>query len=201
MSLDPKTINSKITLKVKEGPGTLVGINELETNNGFVDFKGLQFSDPGIYVISVIPSSTDLKETEFVINILPEEEFIPQEDVVTKEEPFEGTRPIIAQIDQPVIKLEPMVFDATDNSKENQNIGVGMGFTPFFWYNGVQIPERDISFLEIYYEDYVPKATITFKDSFGLIKAPVTRALNDTKFEIFLNSGSDILKSIHLKFF
>jgi len=200
MAIDPKTINTKITLKVKEGPGLIVGINELDSVDGVVDFKGIHFSEPGKYIISVIPSSPDLKETEFTLNILPEEEFIPQEDEVIKEEPVEGTRPIIAQIDQPVIKLEPMKFDATDNSKENQNIGVGMGFTPFFWYNGVQIPERDISFLEIYYEDYVPKATVTFKDSFGLIKSPETRALNDTKFEIFLNSGSDILKSIHLKF-
>jgi hypothetical protein len=201
MALDPKTINTKITLKVKQGPGVIIGINELQSENGFVDFKDIQFSDPGEYVVSVIPSSPDLKETEFRISILPEEEFIAQEEEITKEEsPVEGSRPIIAQIDQPAIKLEPMKFDATDNPEENKNIGIGMGFTPFFWYNGVQIPERDIKSMEIYYEDYVPKAMVTFKDTFGLIKAPETRSLNDTKFEIFLNSGSDILKSIHLKF-
>jgi predicted chitinase len=93
-----------------------------------------------------------------------------------------------------------MKFDTTDSNEENKNIGVGLGFTPFFWYNGIQVPERDIKSLEIYYEDYIPRAKVTFKDTFGLVKSPETRALNDTKFEIFLNSGSDILKSIHLKF-
>jgi len=200
MAIDPRKINSKVLLKVKSGPGVISGIDEVASNNGVVDFSGIQFTEPGDYVISVIPSSPDLEATQFEIKILPEEEFIPQESVGEEKPPIEGSRPIISQINQPTVKLDPMKFDIDIDAEFNKNISTGLGFTPFLWYSGTQIPERDISYLEIYYDDYVPKATVTFKDTLGLVKSPETRPLNDTKFEIFLNSGSDIIKSIHLKF-
>ena len=76
---DPKTINTKVTLTVKSGPGVLIGINEKEVIDGVVDFSGIQFDTAGDYVISVTPTSTDLEGTEFNITISPEEDVIPQD--------------------------------------------------------------------------------------------------------------------------
>ena len=75
------SINSKITLKVKSGPGEIAGETELELNNNSVDFNKIQFTEPGDYIISVIPSNnSELEATEFSISIEPEEEVIAQEN-------------------------------------------------------------------------------------------------------------------------
>jgi hypothetical protein len=195
------SINTKITLKVKNGPGEIIGVTELETASGFVDFSGIQFSDPGEYTISVIPSNREeIEESEFTINILPEEEVIPQDDSIDEKEPFTGNRPIIAQITQPSIKLEPMEFEISGNSTDNKDISSNLGYTPFVWYNGTQIAIRDVIKLYLYYDNIIPKCQLTIRDTLGLITSPETMPLNNNKFEIFLNSGSDVLKSIHLKF-
>lgn len=198
------SINSKITLKVKSGPGEIAGKTELEIVNNSVSFDKIQFTEPGEYVISVIPSNNEeLDRTEFSINIEPEEDFIPQENSDETEEeiqPIDGTRPIIAQILQPSIKLDPMEFDKSDNDKDNEEVGSTLGFTPFVWYNGTQIKTIDIIKLFLYYEDMVPKCRMTIRDTEGFINSPTTTPLNDTKFEVFLNSNSEVLKSIHLKF-
>lgn len=198
------SINSKITLKVKSGPGEIAGETELELNENSVDFSKIQFTEPGDYVISVIPSNdSELEQTEFSISIEDEEEVIPQEnsgDVEEESQPIDGTRPIIAQISQPSIKLDSMEFDKSNSDKDNEEIGSTLGFTPFIWYNGTQIRTSDIIKFFLYYEDLVPKCRMTIKDSQGFINSPETTPLNDTKFEIFLNSNSEVLKSIHLKF-
>jgi hypothetical protein len=198
------SINSKITLKVKTGPGEIAGETELELNDNSVDFGKIQFTEPGDYVISVIPSNdSELEPTEFSISIEPEEDVIPQEnsgDVEEEKPPIDGTRPIIAQISQPSIKLEPMEFDISNDDTDDGNIGSSIGFTPFVWYNGVQIQTKDIKKLFLYYENSIPRCSLTITDTQGLINAPETTPLNDTKFEIFFNSGSEVLKSIHLKF-
>lgn len=198
------SINSKITLKVKSGPGEIVGLTELDLQDNFIEFSKIQFTEPGDYVISVIPSNTEeVEPSEFSISVEAEEEVIPQEnsgEVEEEKQPLTGTRPIIAQINQPTIKLDPMEFNISENQKDNSDIGSTLGFTPFVWYNGVQIQTKDVIKLFLYYEDFIPKCKVTLSDSQGLINSPKTMPLNDTKFEIFLNSGSDILKSIHLKF-
>jgi hypothetical protein len=37
----------------------------------------------------------------------------------------------------------------------------GLGFTPFFWYNGYQVSDRDISSLNLY-DGIIPKVSIMF---------------------------------------
>jgi hypothetical protein len=200
MAIDPKKIKSKVTLKVKNGPGVIIGITEKDVINGEIDFSGLQFDQPGQYTISVIPDSPELEETEFIINVAPEEEIIPQDKETEQEEKkVEGDRPIIAQIDKPSINLPPMKFDITPDSQQNDETTFGLGFTPFFWYNGIQIPERDIRSLELYHEEITPAVTVIFNDTLNVLKGK-GYPLDDTKFEIFLNSGSSNLKSIHLRF-
>jgi hypothetical protein len=191
----------EVELKVKSGPGIIIGNKKFAIVNNTIDVSGIQFSDPGEYVISVIANSPDIENTEFNINIQPEEEVIPQDDTGDKpEELVSGKRPIIAQIDPPTIKLNPIEFDATDNDSDNSEIASSTGFIPLFAYNNSPIESRYIQKLTIYYEDFIPKCEIVFKDALGLINSPKTAPLNDTKFDVFLNSGSDVLKSIHLKF-
>jgi hypothetical protein len=201
MATDPKSINTKIILKVKSGPGEIIGETEKDAINGEVDFSGIQFDAPGEYIISVIPTSTEFEPTEFRINIEAEEDIIPQEDTRGQDDKQpEGSRPIISQIDKPSISLPPMQYDVTNSKTDNEDVTTNLGFTPFVWYNGIQIQERYIQQLELYYDDLVPKAKIIFGDPTGILSSPEGRPLDDTKFEIFLNSGSEHIKSIHLKF-
>ncbi len=196
------SINTKITLKTKSGPGEIVGKTELEMVDGYVEFTKIQFTEPGDYVVSVVPSnSEELELGEFEISVSPQEEFIPQEDSdEVEDKKIDGVRPIIAQITQPTIKLDPMEFETSDNDRDNADIGSSIGYTPFVWYNGIQIQTKDIIKLFLYYDNLVPKCKLTIIDTLGLINTPETMPLNDTKFEIFFNSGSELLKSIHLKF-
>lgn len=191
----------EVELKVKSGPGEIIGKIKFPIVNNVADVTGIQFSDPGEYIISVIANSTEIENGEFTINISPEEEVIPQEDSnQPDEEPVNGKRPIIAQIDQPTIKLDPIEFEATNNENDDGEIITSLGFIPLFSYNNSPIEARYIKKLIIYYDDFIPKCEITFLDALGLINSPNTTPLNDTKFDIFLNSGSEVLKSIHLKF-
>lgn len=192
----------KVTLRKKSGPGELIGEVEKIITNGFVDFAGIQFDTPGDYVLSVITNSDLIDNGEVTIKVLPEDEIITQnKSRGGDKEPtkVDGTRPIIAQITKPTITLKPIEFDTTKNNSYDKEIAIGLGLTPFVWYNGYQINERDIKSLDLWYEGLVPNARLTFADSIGFMKKEGF-PLDDTKFEIFLNSGSKNLKSIHLKF-
>lgn len=192
----------KVTLRKKSGPGELIGEVDKIIQNGFVDFSGIQFDTPGDYVISVITDSNLIENGEVTITVLPEDEVIGQDKSRGGDkEPskVEGTRPIIAQITKPTIVLKPIEFDTTKNNSYDKEIATGLGLTPFVWYNGYQINERDIKSLDLWYEGLVPNARLVFADSIGFMKKEGF-PLDDTKFEIFLNSGSKNLKSIHLKF-
>jgi hypothetical protein len=46
----------------------------------------------------------------------------------------------------------------------------GLGFTPFFWYNGYQVSDRDISSLNLYYMELSQKYLLCFLDSMGFMK-------------------------------
>lgn len=192
----------EVKLIVKSGPGELIANRDFAVVNNAVDIAGIQFSEPGVYVISVTTNSPEIENTEFTINILPEEEVIPQDDTGDKpdEEPVSGKRPIISQIDQPTYKLDPIEFDTSGNKEDDSEIADTTSSIPLFSYNNSPIDARYIKKMTIYYEDFVPKCEIVLEDSLGLINSPQTTPLNDTKFDVFLNSGSDVLKSIHLKF-
>jgi hypothetical protein len=192
----------EVELKIKTGPGVIIGNRKFAVVNNTIDIAGIQFSDPGEYVISVVASDPQIENTEFTINILPEEEVIPQEDTGDKpdEEPVSGKRPIITQIDQPTYKLKPIEFDTSGNSEDDSDIADTTGFIPLLSYNDSPIDAKYIRKMTIFYEDFIPKCEVVLIDSLGLINSPKTTPLNDTKFDVFLNSGSDVLKSIHLKF-
>jgi hypothetical protein len=192
---------AKIKLKVKSGNGLIVGIDEVDVVDGYADFSNIQFTEPGEYIITAIPIGiSDFDETDFSVYIEKQEEIIAQDNNGTEPDNTTGTRPIIAQIVQPTINLPPMRYPVSSNSVDDLNIGSSLGFVPFVWYNGVQIAIKDVMWFELSYNDLAPICKVTIIDSLGLVNSPDRMPTNDTKFEIFLNSGSSNLKSIHLRF-
>lgn len=105
----------------------------------------------------------------------------------------------IKQIDSPTLKLDPIIFESPDNEADTKKLTKGLGFTPFLWYMGYQIRESNISYLKLYHDGILPKVNIIFTDEYGIIE-DTGFPENDSSFEIFLNSGSDSIKSIHIKF-
>jgi hypothetical protein len=200
-AVDPKTLTPTLTLKKKSGPGELMGVTEKGVYLGEAQFTGVQFDQPGTYVVSVIPSSPEFQETEFTITVTGDPQPKEQEPRGKEEESSEGSRPIIAQIDKPTITLKPIEYERPKDKGEKQDVEIayGLGFTPFFWYMGYQIMDRDIRQLKLYHDKMVPMVSITFVDGMGLMKRDGF-PLDNTKFEVFLNSGSKNLKSIHMKF-
>lgn len=196
---NPKEINAKMTLKKKSGPGELVGVVELNSIKGEVTFDKLQFTEPGEYTISVICDSTQVNSTEFTVKVQASEEILEQASS-DQEEPTQGNRPIIAQIDEPTYRLPPMTFPITENRSDDTSIGQAIGNTPFVYYGMSQIKPQDIRKLAIFYDEFVPKCVLIFTDTLGLVNAPDTQPKANSTIEIFLNSGSENIKSIHLRF-
>jgi len=62
-AVDPKTLTPTLTLKKKSGPGEIMGVTEKGVYLGEASFDGVQFDQPGTYVVSVIPSSPEFEET------------------------------------------------------------------------------------------------------------------------------------------
>jgi hypothetical protein len=196
----PANTNGKITLKKKSGPGDLVGVTELDIVDGKVKFTGLQFNQEGDYVISVICSSPDVEQSEFKVKVLPEPQIVEQNKPKQEDDKkIDGPRPCIAQIDKPSIDLPPMKIDGTGNPNDTNNVADSIGMVPFVNYNNSPIQDRDIMSFKLYHNGIVPKMTISFIDTMNLIKKDGFPK-DDTKIEVFLNSRSNFLKSIHLKF-
>ena len=198
-SIDPTKVAGKFVLKVKSGPGVIIGITEVDILEGKADFSGIQFDEPGDYVVTVSSTSPDVESTEIGFKVLPVPEAIPQESKGATESNASGTRPIIAQIDKPTISLPSMDFSRQGaDIQSSTQVANTIGLTPFLNYNGSQINDRDIQSFTLYHDGLVPKVDIIFRDTNGMISKEPPR--DDTKFEIFLNSRSANLKSIHLKF-
>lgn len=194
----------KIYIKKKSGPGEITGITEIDlsTDNKYDIpgglFKDIQFTDPGDYIVTIF---SDINNTEFKdINIkVLEEDLIPQaEKKSTETKQSSGSRPIISQIDKPTIVLPPIKMDK-DISNDQSPIVDGFGYTPVIWYKSYAIDQRYITNLNLYHDGIVPKIRFTFVNTTDIIKGPVTPTDNST-IELFLNSTSKNLKSIHIKF-
>lgn len=193
----PVPTGTKIKLVKKSGPGELMGEVEREAVNGGVSFEGLQFDQPGEYVITAVPDTADFEPIDFKITVKTSEEK-PQDPKKEDEPKKDGNRPVIAQIDKTPIKLKPIEIES-DKGQQNLEYGKGIGLLPFIWYRAYQIQEREISSLGLYHDGIVPCCTFTFEDSLGMISKDGMPLDNDY-FELFFNSGSDFIKSIHMRF-
>lgn len=194
-------LNGEITLKIKSGPdnGEITGDVKLKFENEKIVFDKLQFTEPGEYIIEILCDNEEIANSEFTIQV-EDEEVISQEDSNEVEEPKDGNRPIIAQIHEPTIDLEPMEMEQPDENQEIVDIAGNVGFTPFVWYKGYQLRPTDIQSFRLYFSNYIPACNVTFTDSTGEINDDDNVPKSNDTFEIFLNSGSDLIKSIHLRF-
>ena len=198
-SPDPFGVTGKFSLKLKSGPGVIIGVTDVDIVDGKADFSGIEFDQAGDYVITVGCTSPDVDPMEIKIKVLPPPEVIPQESKGATESNASGTRPIIAQIDQPNLKLTSMDFErkGTDTASSGQ-VATSIGLTPFMNYHGSQINDKDIQSFTLEHDGMIPKVNILFRDTNGMMSKEPPR--DDTTFEIFLQSRSVNLKSIHLKF-
>ena len=197
--INPLNIVGKFTMKVKSGPGVIIGVTEVDIINGKADFSGIQFDQPGDYVVTVGSTSPDIEPTDIKFKVLKEPEVIAQESKGTEEPSVSGTRPIITQIDRPTIEVKPMEFErqGADNGSATQ-VATTIGMTPFLSLGTSQINDRDIVSFSLYHEGLIPKVDIIFSDTNGMLTKEPPQ--DDTRFEIFLNSRSINLKYIHLQF-
>ena len=194
---DPR-LDGFIRLEKVSGPGEIMGKLEGEIIFGQSIFTGVQFDKEGDYVIRAVPSSDLVEPTEFLIKVQLNEN-PPSSEKPVENEP-DGQRVIITQIDEPTYKLPPIQMPIQDgDKKENLETVKQVGLTPFFWFNGYQIKELDIKYLILYYDGMVPACEISFQDSAAILKKSGF-PLDDSTFDIFINSASKVLKSIHLRF-
>lgn len=195
---DPQNSIAKLKLVKKSGPGELMGDVEVEAFLGEATVTGIQFDEPGDYVIQVVPSDERIIPLEFTMSVAGEPS--PQSKEKPQEEKVEGNRPIIAQIDPPTVNLPPIKFDIPPSDDQAVvEMATSIGLNPFLWMNGYQIKEKNIMALSLYHEGMVPCCQATFIDEAGILKKQGFPT-DDTPFEVFLTSGSKYIKSIHLKF-
>jgi hypothetical protein len=202
-------ITGKITITKKSGPGEITGITEInleDTNNTGTtnaSFKGLQFTEGGDYVLSITCTSDLVEPMELKVKVIKEDDIIGQSDSKgsnTEQKPVDGNRPIIAQIDKPTIKVPAIKMDQDGNGPAGQAAYTeGLGYTPLIWYKGYSIEERYISNLRLYHVGIIPKIEFTFTDTNDMLKGEYTPT-DDSTIDLFLNSTSSNLKSIHMVF-
>lgn len=116
-------------------------------------------------------------------------------DSKTPEGSFPGTK----KVDESKVEIPPIKLKTPSNEEDKKQFARGIGYLPFVWYNGYQIDARDIKYFALYHDGIIPKIKITFYDTMNIIES-VGFPLDDTKVQIFLNSKSKNLKSIHLEF-
>ena len=194
---DPRA-DGFVKLEKVSGPGDIMGELEAEVIFGQTIFKGVQFDKDGDYVIKAYHTFEGVEPLEFLVKVnLNENPVSKDKEVVTEET---GQRPIITQIDPPLYVLPPieMPVPADKDKKDNAELLSHIGLTPFIWYNGYQIKENDIYYLVLYYQGMVPAVEVNFIDSLAILKK-VGFPGSDSTFDVFMNSGSKVLKSIHLR--
>jgi hypothetical protein len=205
-------INGKIIITKKSGPGELTGINEAElvqvrnldiTNAQFgVSGKELQFTEPGDYVLSITCTDDRIEPYELKVKVTKEDEFIAQPESKGKEPekpPVDGTRPIISQIDKPTIVVPAIKMDKDKTSPDQDSYTKGMGYTPLIWYKAYAFEDRSIKSMRLYHDGLIPMIEFTFEDTKELLKSEATPQ-DDATIDLFLNSSSKNLKSIHMVF-
>lgn len=111
----------------------------------------------------------------------------------------DGKFPGISVVDKPTIVVPPIHIDVPGSDQDKKELSTGLGYLPIVWYNGYQIDTRDLRYFALYHDGFIPKIKITFRDTLNIIDSDGF-PLDDTKVQIFLNSRSKNLKSIHLEF-
>jgi hypothetical protein len=197
--INPLSIIGKFSLKVKSGPGVIIGITDVDIVDGKADFEGIQFDQAGDYVVSISSSSPDIDPLDIKITVLPEQDVIPQDSKGEPDKEAAGDRPIIAQIDPPTLPIYAMQFNTEGVATiDTVTVAESMGNLPLFNYHGSIINHKDIQTMRLYHDGIVPKVKILFNDTNEVMSENPPQ--DDTTFEIFIKSWSNNLKSPHLVF-
>lgn len=198
---NPYGVIGTITLKKKSGPGEIVGevtktISNIYLNRG-VEFSDISFTQPGDYEIVVVSDSPNVDGYSFKVSVGGEPEFVEQPadevEILVK-----GVQPCIAQVTKPRIKISPMFMPKSGDGELDAQLVTNTGIFPFMQVFGASIVHSDIQVMKLYHDGIVPKCTVSFVDTMGLLKT--VTAQDNSKFEIFIDSRDPNLKSIHLKF-
>ena len=140
---------------------------------------------------------------ELKVTVLKPDDIIAQPESKGDEKdkkPVDGTRPIISQIDKPTIVVPEIKMNQDQaGASGQQNYTEGMGYTPLIWYKAYAIEDRNLFSMRLYHVGLVPKIEFTFEDTKDLLRGAGTPT-DDSTIELFLNSTSQNLKSIHMIF-
>jgi len=206
-----KFITGKVKITKKSGPGDVMGLDSLEldltdpngTGTTSATFRGIQFTEAGDYVLSITCTSDEVEPMELKVKVLKEDEIVAQPDSrgsKTEENRANISRPIIAQIDKPTIKVEPITMKQDIAGPAGQSDYIqGLGYTPLISYHGLIIEEKYITNLRLYHSGLVPKIVFTFEDTKDIMKS-IVMPTDDSTIDLFLNSTSSNLKSLHIVF-
>lgn len=202
-------ISGKVSIKKKIGPGEITGITELDlidpNNRGtsFAEFKELQFTEPGDYILSITSTSEDVEPLDIKVKVLKEDDIIEQPESKgnnNEAKTIDGTSPIIAQIEKPTIVVPAIRMDQDGASAANQQAyTAGMGYAPLIWYKSFAIEDRSLLSFRLFHKGLIPAIEFTFEDTKEIMKG-VTTPTDDSTIDLFLNSTSKNLKSIHMTF-
>lgn len=144
-----------------------------------------------------VPTVTDPNQP--IAQESSKEEVYGSNDGTSNSKNPDGKFPGISKVFDPTIKLDPIKMEMPSNEADRQEFAKGLGYLPFVWYNGYQINYSDIKYFALYHDGIIPKCKIIFFDTFNFMKS-VGFPLDDTKMQVFINSKSKNLKSIHLEF-
>jgi len=204
-----KFIAGKVRITKKSGPGEITGTTELDladtlgTGTTSATFRDLQFTEGGDYVLSITCTSDEVEPMELKIKVIKEDDIVAQPDSKgsnTEQKPVDGSRPIIAQIDKPTIKVDPITMNQDVSGPAGQSDYMqGLGYTPLISYKGLIIEERYITNLRLYHSGLIPKIEFTFEDTKDIMKS-IVMPTDDSTIDLFLNSTSSNLKSLHIVF-
>jgi hypothetical protein len=210
--VNDKLITGKIIITKKSGPGELTGVNEVElaqvrnldiTNAEFKsEVNTLQFTEPGDYVLSITCTNDKVEPYELKVKVTKEDDIIAQPESKGGEpekKPVDGTRPIIAQIDKPTIRVRAIKIDKDKTSPDQDSYTKGLGYTPLISYKTHAIEDRSLKSMRLFHDGLIPMIEFTFEDTKEILKGETTPK-DDATIDLFLNSTSKNLKSIHMVF-
>lgn len=202
-----KFITGKVRITKKSGPGDITGDNEIDltdpngTGTTSASFTGLQFTEGGDYVLSITCTSEDVEPMELKVKVLKEDDIVAQPESKGSDgdqKPVDGSRPIISQIDKATIKVPPIEMDKDVNGNQDDYVN-GMGYTPLVWYKGFAIEDRSLKRMRLYHDGLIPMIEMTFEDTKEILKG-ISTPTDNVSIDLFLNSTSKNLKSIHMSF-
>jgi hypothetical protein len=199
---DPFGIAGFITIKKVSGPGEIVGetvrpVYNIDYNRG-ATFEGIRFSTEGDYVISASSDSLDVIAKTFSVKVAKEVNV--EEQVTSRDVPPDGkgSKPCIAQEFPPTLSISPMVLPLPPDKTTQTQVVSSIGIRPFVTINSLPIDQSSIMSLKLWHKGMVPMCSLIFQDNTGKLKTDTVQ--DNSIFQVFIDSKSPDLKSIHMEF-